>query len=446
MGKLANKNKISYYIQLIGLLFIIASFLLLPSYKIIAQEEANTNEQTNTNQTVETNTNSSTDTDGISSDSSDSPLEQLNEEIDDKREIIDNLKKKAEVYEENIKSKQTEAISLQNQLSIIDIQIVSTENDIVTVEEEIDKVSLEMQKLEINIEEKGIEVDYNKELLAEFLRLIYLYDQKTYLEIFVSNNSFSEFFDQMQYTKTLEGDLEKSLVELKEVKAELESTMQEREDKQDELKQLSKQLSSSIVDLGDQKDYKSDLLVETKESEEKFSELLDDAKSEMDAVESEIYTLESKAREKLSDEGIDLDVSSAFMWPVSPVKGISAYFHDPEYIFRKYFEHPAIDIPAPQGTPIRAADNGYVVRAKNAGLGYSYIMLVHNNEMTTVYGHVSQIDVAEDDYVVRGQQIGLVGGTPGTPGAGRLTTGPHLHFEVRSGGIPVNPLDYLPGM
>ena len=71
-------------------------------------------------------------------------------------------------------------------------------------------------------------------------------------------------------------------------------------------------------------------------------------------------------------------------------------------------------------------------------------MIIHDDVYSSVYGHVSAVSVKEDEYVSQGQVIGKTGGAPRTPGAGPFSTGPHLHFEIRKNGLPVDPLNYLP--
>jgi murein DD-endopeptidase MepM/ murein hydrolase activator NlpD len=99
--------------------------------------------------------------------------------------------------------------------------------------------------------------------------------------------------------------------------------------------------------------------------------------------------------------------------------------------------HPGQDIAAPHGTPVFAPADGRVVEAgwKN---GYGQTVVVdHGNGLTTRYGHLSKIEVSMGQELRRGDELGQVGST------GR-STGPHLHYEVRVGELPVSPVHYLP--
>lgn len=98
--------------------------------------------------------------------------------------------------------------------------------------------------------------------------------------------------------------------------------------------------------------------------------------------------------------------------------------------------HDGIDFGAPSGTPIRAAAAGRVVFAGPRG-GYGTTVIIdHGNSLATLYAHQSELYVSEGSSVTAGQGIGAVGSTG-------LSTGPHLHFETRVAGVPVNPLLYL---
>jgi lipoprotein NlpD len=102
--------------------------------------------------------------------------------------------------------------------------------------------------------------------------------------------------------------------------------------------------------------------------------------------------------------------------------------------------HEGIDLPAPIGTPVYAAGDGQVIYAGDGIRGYGHLIVVqHEGDLLTVYAHNSELLVKEGDRVGAGQRIALVGQS------GRAS-GPHLHFEVRAGQIPRDPLSYLPGL
>lgn len=380
----------------------------------------------------------------------DETVDELNKKIEAQQKKIEELKKKAADYAETINQKQGEAVTLANELAILENRIAQTQIDIEVTNEEINKVKdkIKAKQLEINSKEK--EIKKKKTNIAEFIRLIYRDDQKSYLEVLFLNNSFSEFFNEINFSKEIQGSLQQTLDELQSLKQKLEQDKEELLRNKKDLDDLKDKLNNEKAQLEDQKGVKELLLSETRSSERRFADLLQQAKLEQQATNSEIVSLEKKVREKLEEQKQKdlfekLGGHVSLSWPLNPGRGISAIFHDPDYPFRYLFEHSAIDIRTPQGTPVKAASDGYVAQVKKPVVGkYSYVMIIHNDGLSTVYGHLSKIYVEADQYVAKGQVIGLSGATPGTPGAGLFTTGPHLHFEVRLNGIPVDPMGYLP--
>ncbi|HCM45702.1 MAG: M23B-like protein peptidase [Parcubacteria group bacterium GW2011_GWA1_43_27] len=371
----------------------------------------------------------------------------LNNQIQTKQQELETLKKRIETYQNAIVDKQNKVSSLRNQLNILDDKIEQAALELEANELKLNTVTLQIQAVTLDIAAREADISQKKSQISELVRQLYQADQKTLLEVLVLNSSLGAFFDQLNYLEELEKALQNDIADLKIVKAELVRQQQNLASYRVQLVKSREEIELAKANLESEQQTKALILQQTRQSENRYQTLLAQTEEERTQANREVAELESEIRNRLQLAGPEALAQlgdTNFIWPVTPNKGISTYFYDPTYIFRRYFEHPAIDIPKPQGTAIKAAASGYVARAKAAGLGYSYIMLVHKDGFATVYGHVSRIDVEEGTYVTKGQTIGAVGGLPGTSGAGRLTTGPHLHFEIRSNGIPVNPLEYLP--
>jgi len=373
-------------------------------------------------------------------------INELNYSIEQKKKELAAIKNKQAEYQKAIEKAQSQKANLQNQLAIVDNRMAEAQLTLDQVKIDIETTNLEIQKTNLEISETDASIEQNRNRLGSAIKLLSQENDRSQLEIMLLNNYLTEYISQVKYLEDINGKISGGLSALKVAKDSLAQSKAKLDANKEKLRTLRSQLEQEQVSLATEKDSKIYILDQTKSSEAEYQRLLNQAKREQQSAAADIVSLDRALRARINASGGADKITlkyDGFVWPVTK-NTITAYFHDPSYPFRNIFEHPAVDIRAAQGTPLKAAASGYVGRAKDGGMGYSYIMLVHGDGLATVYGHVSKIYVKEDEYVSQGQVIGLSGAMPGTPGAGPLTTGPHLHFEVRLNGIPVNPLEYLP--
>ena len=368
-------------------------------------------------------------------------INALNTQITNKRSVVDEIRKDIAAYRQRIQEKQREAISLTNELELLGNHIAQTELELQAIQEEREAVRSEVQVLDLRIQVLDKRLTQEKESLAAILTKLDTYDNDFTLQLLFGNNSFAELFDRLEMLNQMTGDLEEALLRAKSEKQQVTLARSEKDAKKQQLATLAANTEQAQKDLSHQTEAKNVLLAESQQSEAEFRELLQELREEDAEISQQIGLLQGKIERRLLDSDTEVG-SSVLSWAVEPVRGISAFFHDPTYPFRHLFEHSGIDVPVKYGTPLRVAAPGYVAWTRTGRQYGNYIMVIHANGIATIYAHLSKMSVEADQFVARGEVIGATGGTPGTPGAG-FSTGAHLHFEVRKDGVPVNPLDYL---
>lgn len=363
-------------------------------------------------------------------------ISALNDEIEQKELAIDQLNRQIEQYKEEIQEKQNQEQSLQNDLDLLENRIKKTELDIEAANVEIDLVNTEIAIMESEITSLEKHVEEHREMIAEVLREIQVQDRELSLELIFGTDSFSEFFDNLEQLESVSTDLKSAVDVARNARDQLVIAQNEQEVKKDDLLDLQDTLRDEQRRLDQVLGAKESLIAQTQASESEYWNLLNQVREEQAFVNQQISILQNEIEGKI-DQTDEVGDSTVLSWPVSPTDfGISAYYHDPTYPLRHLFEHSGIDLPAYTGTPIKAAAPGYVAWARTGRLYGNYVMIIHSNGIATLYAHMSRIDVAPDQFVARGEVIGAIGSTG-------LSTGPHLHFEVRQNGIPTNPLNYL---
>lgn len=323
---------------------------------------------------------------------------------------------------------QGELNRIQDRLESIDRQLRAAEMRADDARRDLMRVEGELSSLERGLASR-------RKLLAGRIDALYRYGPLSYLEVFFSAASFAELVNRYEMTRYL-------MRYDQELIAEYQRSYRQLEGKRRQVAQIHRELSSraqAIDSLKSEAEKQKRLAARKVQlTQEQLDRIRADAKAQ-EALLREYEQLSRKLGTEIRRKSSAIALGTGRMrWPLSVTGRLSSGFGWRRHpVLKKKKFHNGQDIAVPVGTPVLAADSG-IVRIAGWRGGYGYLVAVdHGRGIATFYGHNSVLLVREGEAVVKGQRLALSGNTG-------LSTGPHLHFEVRVRGNPVNPLAYLP--
>lgn len=363
-------------------------------------------------------------------------VNDLQNNITEKQRRLDQIATEIQNLQKEIIGKQRQAASLKNEVVLFDLQIRQTEAEIEKVQLEIDELARKILETQIAIESRVQQIEDQKIILAETLRLINEYDSVSTLELTLANKTFSEFLDQVQYTTNLQEKTQEILDSIKKLKAELEAKNLELSKSLVEQENLRSQLTTTRQSLENQRGHKQNLLTTTRGQEKIYQSLLSDAAKKQEEVEREIFELEVTIRQRLGDKTLP-PISGLLRWPMSGI--LTQGYGNTGFTALGYNFHNGIDIAAPAGTKIYSAGDGIVFATGTGQAAYgNWVVIKHTLSQEgkifniyTLYAHLQSISVSPNQAIRAGDLVGFEGNSGNTT---RLLYGPergyHLHFSI----------------
>lgn len=379
---------------------------------------------------------------------------------------IEDAKKKVSSMEEEKKKVESTLKELEGKKSDTAAYVKELDRNLSALAGELTKLEGDISQKEEQIEEAKVELETakiteNRQYEDMKLRIQYMYEngQTGLLESMMQSESIAELLNRAEYASQITSYDRKMLEEYRKTRQEVALKEEALKTEHQELLTLqdsTKAKQSSVKTLMASKEAEL-ASYETKiaSAQGEIDQYNADIKAQeehMARVEAEIRRKEEEARKaeearraeeakkNQSSAGGDSTVKKGntnFIWPCPASGRISSAFGDRSSPTEgASTNHKGIDIPAPFGSSIVAAADGKVVISTYSYSAGNYIMIDHGGGLTTVYMHCSQLLVKEGETVKQGQTIAKVGSTG-------YSTGPHLHFGVRSGGSYVNPSGYV---
>lgn len=402
--------------------------------------------------------------------------QEINNLEGEQKEVRDQL----DEIEENLKAKEQELASVEDKLKRSEAELEIVKNELQATEDELKATQENLELLKDQLDEAIQKVNEQEDFNAERLRSMYMNSNTSYLEIILASQSFNDLLDRINLIKQMvsydqqvldsmqhhrdEVDKKKQACEeeeqkILECKKEIEENKALLEQKHEEIKQTRKLISQQKNQILATQNEKETLLNKLSEEEAKARKELDQMEKESKELEELIrrITAENKrkaeeaARKKAEEEakknnnsnnnssrGNGSANSQGNLWPVPSSNHISSsYGMRIHPITKQHKMHKGIDISGGVNNKSAVAmRDGVVILSQYYGTYGNCVIIDHGDGISTLYAHGWSTTVSVGQQVKRGDKVLVIGSTGSS-------TGPHLHFEVRENGTPVNPLKYV---
>ncbi|MFA5934505.1 MAG: peptidoglycan DD-metalloendopeptidase family protein [Candidatus Paceibacterota bacterium] len=355
---------------------------------------------------------------------------EIKDKIEQATDSQKQLEKEIASYEAQLKTINGQADSLANAIKILDTTIKKNSTDIKLTQNNIKKTELEIDKLSLNIDRSVDVIDQNSKVIAEMISQTNKADTSTFIENLLVYDDFSQFLNEVESLYKIQNKIREKVDETKVAKKGLEIDKDDAIIERKKLLSYKAELEDKKVILEMNKKEKNQLLVSTKNQESNYKSMLAITKAKQEALEKEISNYESQLSSIVDIKSFPSPKRGILSWPLFNVY-ITQKFGYTDFSKTAYTggQHTGVDFGTSIGTNVKASLDGIVegtgntdVACPGASFG-NWILIKHNNGLSTLYGHLSLIKVKKGDKVSTGSLIGYSGNTG-------FSTGPHLHFGL----------------
>lgn len=353
------------------------------------------------------------------------PLEEAQEELERVQRLIEQKNRELEQVMNRERSVARDITTVQRELDTLQGELRQLQGRIGEVEQAI-------AVAESEIADATVRLDGRTDLMLTRVRAMSETGYVNYLEVLLGARSFSDFLARFELLRqVLESDVE-LFNQVKEEKRQLEAKKAFLEEQRSELVTLRSDTTARKAAVQRKQDQLENLQQQLREDKDTIARALEDLEETSKELTKFIVAIQL-AQQQSGERPV-------FAWPLNGKPLITSRYGNRFHPILKVWKlHTGIDLAAPSGTDIFASAPGQVILAGWAG-GYGKCVIIsHAGLYSTLYAHLSNITVRVNEIVVQGEHIGDVGSTG-------YSTGPHLHFEIRLQGEPIDPLGtgYLP--